>query len=438
MSDPKSLVIGLLVHEDFERVQALIEFFQSAQVRVVVHVDKNSEVLASRLADAYTESERVIIISTHHCYWGEWSLVEAELEIYRTVVAEFSDCGHVHFMSAADVPLKSAAQILQCLQENHDCDFVELVDITQHRFMIEGPQIDRIVYRYPFNFLTQRTLFEVSTGLQKILRAKRPLPEGLSPHMGGQFKTLRLSTIAILLDCIDHNPAWEKFFAQSWIPDECFLPTLIASLHSQGKLQGKLKPSLTYRVFNELGTPVVIEPEHLSGLSRSGFLFARKYRSDADLDFDYLSSDDEDSVVPRSRISQGDSNNILLLVWDSAFDPGHLEQARKRHAGTRFFGALDTEYDADQDQYLEWSGSRVSKAELEIWRAFRATAPASYLSELLRMSPGGITLTMNIDSVRKYGWEEMLKDSKITLLMFPDFAPDYRFDMLDSWHKIGA
>ena len=313
-----------------------MNFFIESGIRAVVHVDKNAIDLAQRVSSKYENELRVKVISSNYCKWGEWSLVQAELDIYQEVVRTYGDCSHVHFMSGSDMPLRPVDEILQFLGRNKNIDFVELVDIERERFIVQGSHMDRLVYRYPFNFLHQRMLFEASLKLQKLFRLRRALPSHLKPHMGGQFKTLQLSTVIKLLEVIKNEPKVKHFFSNSWIPDESFIPTLIATLSSQGKLEGEIMPSLTYRVFDNDGKPINLKKDQLEHYRDSQFYFARKYSVSEDIDFSYL-----DGLKGRgkslflSEVVGGTEGKLFLLIWDSNFDESHVALTK----GAVFYGA---------------------------------------------------------------------------------------------------
>jgi hypothetical protein len=432
MPSPRDLVIGLLVHQDYSRVSALVDFFIRAEIRSVIHVDKNSVELAKKVSNKYQANDLVRVISTNYCKWGEWSLVQAELDIYQQVFNSFSDCKHVHFMSGADMPLKPMSEFLAFLANNQEHDFVELVDIERNRFIIEGPQLERIIYRYPFNFLSQRRLFEFFTKSQKVLRLKRNMPNGLLPHMGGQFKTLRYTTVVVLLEMIKERRELIRFFSKSWIPDESFIATLVATLYSENKVLGIPQSSLTYRVFDISGKPIVINKKQFTNYRYSQFYFARKFDSSEELEFSYLNENrpqQQQNLKP--EIIKGFDDSICLLIWDSEFDQSFNQSHTRLATGEKLFcGAIDEIHDREHDKYVKWASSPVGENELRVWRVFRREAPASYLTELVKLNPNGVSLSLHIDSIRKYGFEDLIKDGRITLVIYPQFLSDLRFDQI--------
>jgi hypothetical protein len=428
MSNPRDLVIGLLVHQNFGRITALVDFFIQSEIRTVIHVDKKSAELAKRVSAAYTGIYLVRVISTNYCKWGEWSLVQAELDIYQEIANSFSDCKYVHLMSGADMPLKPIDEFVQFLANNTKHDFVELVDIQRNRFIVEGPQLERIIFRYPFNFLSQRKLFDVSTMIQKLLRFKRNLPDGLLPHMGGQFKTLRYSTVLLLLERLKKRPSLSQFFSKSWIPDESFIPSILATLYAENKVSGTPLNSLIYRVFDNSGKPIVINRKQLINYRYTPFFFARKFDSNEKLEFSYLDTDKrqhQQNLKP--EIINGSENKVRLLIWDSELD---LPDIRLVTEDKFFYGAMDDLYDLEHDHYVGWTSSPICEQELLVWRAFRRDAPDSYLTELVKLNPNGVCLSMHIDSIRKYAFDDLIKDGRITLVIYPQFLSDLRFDQI--------
>ena len=96
---------------------------------------------------------------------------------------------------------------------------------------------------------------------------------------------------------------------------------------------------------------------------------------------------------------------------------------------------LEEQYDHMQDGYIEWDENIISERELSIWRRFRQEAPRSYLRELVKLKTSGVALSMHVDSIKKYGFEDLIKDCRITLVIVPRFKSDLRFEQIINLRK---
>ena len=77
----------------------------------------------------------------------------------------------------------------------------------------------------------QRRLFDSYVELQRRLRLRRKIPDGLVPHMGSQWWCLTRQTLSAILE--DPTGAtYDRYFRKVWIPDESYFQTL-ARLYSQ-------------------------------------------------------------------------------------------------------------------------------------------------------------------------------------------------------------
>ena len=129
---------------------------------------------------------------------------------------------------------------------------------------------ERFTLRFPFSWKRQRQLFDGYVRLQWLLRVRRQIPAGITPHLGSQWWCLTRQTLTAILND-PRRAAFDTYFRQVWIPDECYYQTL-ARLHTR-RLESR---SLTLAKFDFQGKPHIFYDDHAELLARSGCFVARK------------------------------------------------------------------------------------------------------------------------------------------------------------------
>jgi len=123
---------------------------------------------------------------------------------------------------------------------------------------------------FPFGWKQQRWLFGTAVRLQRAFGLKRPVPQGITPHLGSQWWCLTRATVsAILTD--PKRSIYDQYFRWVWIPDKSYFQTLV-----QGHSAWVESRSLTLAKFDTNRKPHIFYDDHLEVLRRLGCLVARK------------------------------------------------------------------------------------------------------------------------------------------------------------------
>ncbi len=220
-------------------------------------------------------SEQVHWVERVAVEWGGWSMIEATLSGLRAIREAQGPGGfdYVYLLSGADYPIQGLPALRAYLQRHPDRDFIEHKPADTVPWVAGGFQRERYEYRHWLSWRKYPRLFSLNTEVQKRLRLKRRFPEGLTPHIGSQWWVLRWSTCELVLDTLAENPALERFFRTTVVPDELFFQTLVASLRPAEAVEDR---HLTLYEFTELGVPVTYYDGHEDMLARQPFFFARK------------------------------------------------------------------------------------------------------------------------------------------------------------------
>lgn len=266
-----SLGIVMLVHAALERAEQLARHWATAKCPVVIHVDKQ---VTHRAYDAFVKKlsdlPNVTFSKRYLCDWGSFGIVAATQSASELMLADFPQVQHVYLASGSCLPLRPVRELITYLSDRPQTDFIESATTADVPWTVGGLDAERFTLHFPFSWKRQRFLFDRYVALQRFLRLRRKVPDGLVPHMGSQWWCLTRQTLsAILQDSARQQH--DSFFRRVWIPDESYFQTL-ARRHATD-LESR---SLTLSKFDHHGKPHLFYDDHLQLLRRSRCFVARK------------------------------------------------------------------------------------------------------------------------------------------------------------------
>ena len=270
----------LLCHKRPDRVLEQVRILTEAGDFVAVHCDLNAGPAFSReIRAGLAGNPRAVMADQVRCGWGEWSLVQATLNMARSALHAFPDATHFLLMSGDCMPIKPATHIRATLEQVGK-DWIEHADFFEDEWIRTGLREERLIYRHHFNERSQRRRFYWMLALQRQFKLERRLPPGLKIRIGSQWWALRRRTIELILKFCGDRPDVVRFFRTTWIPDETFFQTLV--MHLVAREEVVSRPP-TYLVFSDYGMPVTFCADHFGLLRAEDALLARKISDHDDL-----------------------------------------------------------------------------------------------------------------------------------------------------------
>ncbi len=261
----------MLVHDALDRAEQVARHWSSHDCPVVIHVDRQVRHKAyTDFVASLSDLDNVKFCSRHRCEWGTWGLVAASQSASELMLASFPQVRHVYLASGSCLPLRPVAELKQYLEERPLTNFIESVTTEDVPWTVGGLDSERFTLRFPFSWKRQRFLFDRYVRLQRRLRFKRKIPEGLVPHLGSQWWCLTRQTLSAILEDPDRAD-YDRYFKRVWIPDESYYQTLVRLYSSNIESR-----SLTLSKFDFQGKPHIFYDDHLQLLRRSNCFVARK------------------------------------------------------------------------------------------------------------------------------------------------------------------
>ncbi|MFD3188838.1 beta-1,6-N-acetylglucosaminyltransferase [Sedimentitalea sp. HM32M-2] len=272
-----SLGVAMLVHRDLDRAAQIVRHWTGAGCPVVLHVDSQVPLAEYRAFQADLADDPLVrFCRRHRCEWGTWGIVAASQSASELLLDSFAQVHHVYLTSGACLPLRPVSELMDYLTAHPRTDFIESATTSDVPWTVGGLEQERFTLRFPFSWKKNRYLFDRYVALQRRLRLRRRIPEGLVPHMGSQWWCLTRQTLSAILQ--DPNrAAHDRYFRHVWIPDESYFQTLVRRYSTDIESR-----SLTLSKFDHQGKPHVFYDDHLHLLRGSGHFVARKIWPGAD------------------------------------------------------------------------------------------------------------------------------------------------------------
>ncbi len=269
--------IVMLVHTALGRAEQVARHWSAAGCPVVIHVDKSvPRATYDQFVRTLSNLRDVAFCDRFRCEWGTWGIVAASQTGSEMMLAEFPNVRHVYLASGSCLPLRPVEELIGYLADRPQTDFIESATTADVPWTVGGLDEERFTLRFPVSWKRNRFLFDRIVEVQRTLRLKRKMPNGIIPHMGSQWWCLSRRTLsAILQDPV--RATYDRFFRHVWIPDESYFQTL-ARLYSTN-IESR---SLTLSKFDFQGKPHIFYDDHLQLLRRSDCFVARKIWPHAD------------------------------------------------------------------------------------------------------------------------------------------------------------
>jgi hypothetical protein len=205
-----------------------------------IHVDAKQDLAPFR--DALAGVPNVHFAARRRkLWWAGLSFVKTELDLLRQARASGLDFAQYVLLSGSEYPIKPLGVIRgtllgrsQSFVVAHDCVYPNPVPgfterLTRYHFVDFPPFNPRGPYRdHPIWGRLRRWLDRHPI--------RRAVPDGWRIYSGSTWVTLRAEAVDDVLQFVDDNPGWLRWFRFTYCPEEFILPTILKN----GPLAGTL------------------------------------------------------------------------------------------------------------------------------------------------------------------------------------------------------
>lgn len=265
----------IIAHDQPDNVRRLVLRLLEQDAVVALHwdarnlVDLGAELkrdLPPEFSKRFLPSRRVKV------EWGLWTVVEATLCGLEALEQSGLPLSHVTLLSGHDYTLRPLSQLREFLERRPLVEHIECVDHEKEKWVTDGLHDERWQYRHFISWRDDPKMFDRIWKFQRSLGWKVRPPRGIKPHFGSQWWTLTWPTLREVLKA-SRNGTVRGFFRRTWVPDEMFFQTIVASIVPPKRISGF---NLNFYHFNKKGLPLVFHADHESFLALQPHFFVRK------------------------------------------------------------------------------------------------------------------------------------------------------------------
>lgn len=269
------LAFAVLAHDNPDNLIRLVARLTTEEDLAIIHWDRSSKLdITGLMAEKLPAGRRswARFAKRHNVKWGDWSMVEATLSCLEEIAASGETVDYVILLSGGDYPIRPLNHLKAFLAAGQGREYIESVNPKETRWVVDGYNAERLIYRFYFNWKRHPRLFGWSISLQQLLGLRRTMPDGLEPRLGSQWWALTWETAREIL-VRSKSPRIGGFFRRTWVPDENFFQTMVADIVRDEKITQR---SLTFYHFSTEGKPLVYYNDHAEFLATRPCFFARK------------------------------------------------------------------------------------------------------------------------------------------------------------------
>lgn len=267
----------ITAYHNFDHLKKLIEALNDSNVFFYLHIDKNS-LLPTNL----NEFDNVQFIKRSKVWWAGWSHQKAILNLMLEAVKANYD--YYALISGSDYPIKNNDYLYSQLKQGGE--FISIKEgfpSEMKKGWVTNFYFDLFYRRKPNKPIWIKVLLKLEKKISLYFPKKKfPFKK---VFFGPTWWVLSHSSIVYILDFLDSNPKYEKFFKNSYCSEEILIPTIIGNSNISN-----LKGNLTYVDWSVHPGPAYISERHFE-VFKSNYVsneigdnqafFARKFKNDS-------------------------------------------------------------------------------------------------------------------------------------------------------------
>lgn len=217
------MAVCILAHTDSKQLKRLIYSLDSPYFDIFLHVDADTPNLLAELGEIKLANSCFSILSQPvHVAWGDYSMVEAILRMYREVLSSAIQYSRIILLSGLDYPIASNRDIFESLSNDRE--------------QIAGYELQEKELKYKvvtYHFMNrQRIVRAFLRAAGQALGMKKPRTCNIDGKpckiwFAPTWTALSHDCIQYVVDTIDRNPELVRYFRTAYAPDELMIPTIV-------------------------------------------------------------------------------------------------------------------------------------------------------------------------------------------------------------------
>ena len=112
----------ILAHNNFYILEKLLKSLDDSRNDIYIHIDKKVNNFYFEYFSKILDKSKVFYVDRYDIKWGRYSLIKAELELFKSAVSNRYE--YYHLLSGVDLPLKSQDYIHNFFEKNAGTEFI--------------------------------------------------------------------------------------------------------------------------------------------------------------------------------------------------------------------------------------------------------------------------------------------------------------------------
>jgi hypothetical protein len=265
----------ILAHKNPQQLSRLVRALMYDDVYIIIHIDK--KVRPDEFSNLLPVSDNVIFSRQKQVSWGGFGMIEATLEMMRTMYACNIQPDYVHLISGQDFPLQPYGEILRFFRENRGKNFLEAHTIPSPRLSELG--LNRIQYKW---FVEDEGCPRAAqlVDIQRQRNMIRSFFDDIQPYNGSQWWSLTGDCVQWLYQTCRPGNRLYDFYKYTFCPDEMLFHTMLLNSEWKDSITDNNLRCINWNTGPEY--PKIWRRGDFDSLTASGKLFARKFDDTVD------------------------------------------------------------------------------------------------------------------------------------------------------------
>jgi len=276
-----------MVHEYTFVLERLVLLLDNENNGIYIHIDRETAGVEKKKIEAIQQlvkHAKVFVFSRYKVFWGTNSIVKAQKLLLAQSLKNGYD--YYHFLSGADLPIKSGAEIQKFFEKNKGKEFIHFgtrnyQEDIQQRYNVYHFFTRQLGRKRDKKFWVAAETY--SLAIQRRLHVDRTKKLGFSFYGGANWCSI---TKDLALYAVENFRKYEKAFYFSQISDEAVWQTIVMDSPFRENLyiagfDNNYNACVRY-IDWERGTPYVFRAEDFDDLMASNFMYARKFDEHTD------------------------------------------------------------------------------------------------------------------------------------------------------------
>lgn len=288
MTKPLQIAYLVFVHKNPPQLARLLKRLSSQNNIFYIYVDRKNDINLFKSAVKSIPADQIIWIQNRKSiFWGDFSLSEAYLSSFQTILQHTPEPDFIITISGQDYPIVSNKYINQWLTEHVDYSILDHSVITENaphilervqQYYLKVKRHHSIIYPHPNPDNPRKKIFNTLLRMSRRLPLPRQIPFGHQLYFGTNWIQLKPKAARYIIDFARKNPDYVKFFRSTYVPEEAFFHTILlnATEAERGKIYNE---RLTYMQWDRpegaYSSPISLG--EIPSMMQSAKLFARKF-----------------------------------------------------------------------------------------------------------------------------------------------------------------